>query len=210
MSHSRTFFSTYIFKEKVFYRQKSSPPFKRAKVILKLPVLIGFNESVTFQGNPTICGMVDLNRIHIKEAPDCNSEHGSPQEDGELIILCFCDFYTDGERLQQRGVQRGEVERMWRKPTRETEIFRTIEILLTNCSGKWRGHSLEPDQSKLPRRFVSRKTTVKHRWTARWFILYNTLYKVDTLQVYCLKKIIIKNLATQENPDNNEVEYDMN
>lgn len=56
-------------------------------MILKLLVLIGFNESVTFQGNPTISGMVDLNRIHIKEALGCNSERGSPQEDEELIIL---------------------------------------------------------------------------------------------------------------------------
>lgn len=67
--------------------RRLSRPFQRAKVILKLPVLIGFNESMTFQGNPTISGTADLNRIHIKEALGCNSERGSPQEDEELIIL---------------------------------------------------------------------------------------------------------------------------
>lgn len=47
---------------------------------------------MTFQGNPTKkkkkkSGMADLNRIHIKEAPGCNNECGSPQEYVELIIL---------------------------------------------------------------------------------------------------------------------------
>lgn len=62
-------------------------PLKWVKVILKLPALIGFNESMTFQGNPTICGMSAFYKIHIKEALGCNSERGSPQEDEELIIL---------------------------------------------------------------------------------------------------------------------------
>lgn len=50
----RIFGSDLFEKDNLFHRHKSSLGVlsKRAKVILKLPVLIGFNESMTFQGNP--------------------------------------------------------------------------------------------------------------------------------------------------------------
>lgn len=84
------FVATFLFERMICSTGRcwlSASSFKRAKVILKLPVLIGFNESMTFQGEPTISGMADLNRIHIKEALGCNSERSSPREDEELIIL---------------------------------------------------------------------------------------------------------------------------
>lgn len=100
-------------KDNLFHGQEnllSASSFKRAKVILKLPVLIGFNESVTFQGSPTISGMADLNRIHIKEALGCNSERGSPQEDEELIILWFCDLHRQrGWSRESWGEREGEM-----------------------------------------------------------------------------------------------------
>ena len=111
-----------LLEDNLFHGRRNLPSassFKRAKVILKLPVLIGFNESVTFQGGPTISGVADLNRIHIKEALGCNSERGSPQEDEELIILWFCDSH------RQRGwsrESRGEGERK-----REREMWGRVE-----------------------------------------------------------------------------------
>lgn len=66
-------------------------------------MLIGFNESVTFQGNPTISRKADLNKIHIKEALGCNSKRDSPQEDEELIILWFCDLHRQAAEAEITG-----------------------------------------------------------------------------------------------------------
>lgn len=59
-----------IFKRIMCFTGRLFPEslFKKGKSDLKISVLIGFNESMTFQGNPTISGTADLNRIHIKEA----------------------------------------------------------------------------------------------------------------------------------------------
>lgn len=86
-------------------------------------MLIDFNESVTFQGNPTISGTADLNKIHIKEALGCNSERSPPQEDEELIILWFCDLHREAEAERENQGEEREEKRGRAEKTSEEERF---------------------------------------------------------------------------------------
>lgn len=71
--------------------------------------MIGFNESVTFQRSPTITGMADLSRIHIKEALGCNSEHGTRNS-------LFCDLQRESEAERTGEESEGEQRKqVWKK-----------------------------------------------------------------------------------------------
>lgn len=73
--------------------------------------------------------MADLNRIHIKEAPGCNNECGSPQEYVELIILWCCDLHR--ETGAERAGEARERRREGGMKTSVKERFEMIKILVT-------------------------------------------------------------------------------
>lgn len=77
-------------------------------MILKLKVLIGCNESMTFQGNPTISGMADLNRIHIKEKPWVARVNAAHRRRMRNSLFCDSVTYTDREAEAERTGKKRE------------------------------------------------------------------------------------------------------
>lgn len=87
--------------------------FNRAKVVLKLPALIGFNETMTFKGKATKKGgMGDLERIHIKEVLQQTQLR-------RMRNSLFCAAHTHTRRQRE---ERDEGRREVRKQVRTKEF----------------------------------------------------------------------------------------